>query len=527
MKKELFGVMMAATMVSVLYLSGPFGCSSTSSGGDIGGGVTSDISENFPADLAVASPTAAQSTGAGLVIAGHHKAVELSSDADLQTKQEAIAELLAATNDAVTDCDFTLDLRVNTNNATCYGPELTYSNHPDLSGIGDGDTNNDDPLGQFNDTDGDGSLPTGDVGLWTENNGDTAEACASAQMNAKVEGIASQVDSAMLAMASMYCLANVNSISLPSDVGDSVDLTSVVSSGFSSNGIGITVTAAGLSRAADDVDGNAVYIATLEGTASQESNTYAVDFRLKHIPTSTDASSYKGKLSYTIGQEGVDSQGCDPHQGITYATSIEYEKASVTSMTYALNNGTYCLGDDIYTSGSDYTVNPSATWSGNFNKVLFNYNPSTSVGNYSFAWQAGYNDDNARVMNMSIAESGASTTGTAFFGYGPKVYEDGAGSIEGMICNWAGPGAAHTPIEIVQRQELSLNNESGLFETTSSDITYAPTNTCDSTGSGQGGTFTYSDGTTTVNTAVDNTLVDLTAIATAYTEPTAPADVDE
>ena len=388
MKKALYGTLMAATFASALYISGPMGCSSTSTGGAGGGDTTttSELSENFPAELTLASPTAEQTTSGALVLSNHHKsAVEVSAGDDMQAKQDALDSLLSASNTTVASCDFTMDLRVNTNNATCYGPGLTYSNHPDLAGIGDGDTTDNDAPGSHNDTDGDGSLPTGDVGLWTANNGTTDESCAAAQMNAKVEGIASQVDSAMLAMASVYCLANVNNVTLPAAAGDSVDLTSIVSSGFSTNSVGITVTSATLSRTTDDADGNAVYITTLAGTATQDSTTYTVDFRLKHIPTSTDASSYKGKLSYTIGQSGVDSQGCDPHQGVTYATSIEYQKASETSMTYALNNGTYCLGDDVYTSVSNYTVDPSNTWSGNFNKVLFNYNPSTSVGNYSFA----------------------------------------------------------------------------------------------------------------------------------------------
>ncbi len=524
--------MMAATTVSTLYIGGPLGCGSTATGAS-GGGTTdgeselSALGQTFPTDLAIASPTAEQDTVSALIISERPKAVDLEADATMEAKQEAIAELLSDSVDAVADCDFTLDLAINTNNATCYGPALTYSNHPDLVGPGDSDTTNNDS--GLNDTDGDGSLPTGDVGLWTANNGSTSEACAAAQMNAKVSGIAGQVDSAMLAMASMYCLANVNGSELPDTAGESLDLTTVVNSGFSTNGVGITVTSATLERDDDDADGNTVYIASLQGTATQDSNTYTVDFRLKHIPTGDENATYKGKLSYTVDDADASSQGCDPGDGVIYATSIDYDKSSATSLTYKLHNGTFCGDVDPYVSATDHTIDPSNTWSGNFNKVLFNYNPATAVGNYSFAWQAGFNDSHARVMNMSIAQASGETTGTAFFGYGPQVDETDAGDIDGMICNWAGPGNNHTTglVTKVQQQEIALDDTSGLFEAASSDITYAPTNNCNSTGTGQGGTFTYSDGTTTVSTSVTNDLVDLSVVEDAYTEPTAPENVDE
>ena len=77
------------------------------------------------------------------------------------------------------------------------------------------------------------------------------------------------------------------------------------------------------------------------------------------------------------------------------------------------------------------------------------------------------------------------TTGRAYYGYVPSP-STGSESINldlsqadaGMICNWAGPSNQHQPNDKVQYQALSLSN--GEWTATTSNIRYAPTNSCDS-----------------------------------------------
>ena len=57
-----------------------------------------------------------------------------------------------------------------------------------------------------------------------------------------------------------------------------------------------------------------------------------------------------------------------------------------------------------------------------------------------------------------------------------------------MICNWAGPGNNHTLQELAQRQFITQDPITGLFDASigagSADITYAPSNSCDYDASG-------------------------------------------
>lgn len=531
------------------------GCGgSSSSEEDTSTTSSSALAVTFPSDLALASPTASSSASASLNALKKVEASELEADADYLTKKAAIEDLLSGEATTVEDCAFTLNLLTNTNNASCYGPTITYTNHPNAT-TKDSNTTDADAANSPNDTDGDGSLPGGDTGIWRSTVDGTTEACAAGQANAKISGIATQVDSAMLAMASMICIADVSGLALPAE-GASLDLTTQVASGFSTNDVGLTVTSATLARDDDDADGNAVYLANLVGTgttAAGSAQTVAV--RLKHIPTTADNSTYKGKLSFTVSTDDGTKPGNCSQMGVTVtgqtdAVSIGYEKTSTSSLTYELNSGNFCGKEaDPYVSTTNFTVDSSKRlqapttvtgWGNNYNYALFNYNPSDGTGDFQFAWQAGAGDGNTRVMNVSVETSGGVTTGTAFFGFGPAVFETDAGTIDRMICNWAGPNGAvpanqHTGVAFAQKQVMTLDATSGLFIPSSSNITYAPTMTygtvsaCNSDGTdGSGNTFTFTDDKgNAVSTSVTNNLVAVSTIATSVSAPTPPTDVDE
>jgi len=80
--------------------------------------------------------------------------------------------------------------------------------------------------------------------------------------------------------------------------------------------------------------------------------------------------------------------------------------------------------------------------------------------------------------------------GEAYFGYGDDIATitaTGTSTIKGFICNWAGPGNSHTLKDYFQRQHITFNDGTGKWRpsgtpeaASSSNITFAPTNSCTS-----------------------------------------------
>lgn len=479
-------------------------------------GGSSSSSATFPSGLAVSSPTAASATSASSLT--KMSRVFPASDAKYSDKVAALTKLLDATK--IEDCAFTLDLNAGSaGSPSCYGPSLDYQNHPDGSPTS-------------------ANFPGGDLGIWTENQttGSVTEACAAAQLNYKVNSISAQVDTAIFAAAAVTCVMKVNGTSAPAAVGDTVDVTTAMKDAFNSIGVSLILSAVTVTRSADTSDGNKVYITSIEG--SSELKTLKV--RLKHIPTTSNNSTYKGKLSYTIANaDGTKPGNCGGGSatGQTDAVSISYEKTSETALNYQLNSGNFCGNDaDPYVSSTNFTVDPTKKhttvsggkgWANNFNIAVFNTNPSDSTGNYQFAWQAGANDNNTRAFNASLTSTSGVVGGCAYYGYGKDISEGvAAAAIDRMICAWTGPGGGnHTGVTKAQRQCITLNSSTGVFTSDASQlaITYSPNISCNGDGSfqyraaGTGGSFTPFPTT--------NNLIDLSTI-TDLTTPTAPTDVD-
>ncbi len=512
-------------MTTVICLLSLVSCGGSRSGGDAAPATSSSASSTaFPSGLAVSSPTG--QTSNGVRIRGKkgkevRAAVDISASDSYAAKEAALAAMLAAATDA--DCDYVPNFAIASTNATCFGPNLTYTGHPDGAGAN-------------------GSLPGGDLGLWDANEGATTEACAAAQLNAKVTGVASLVDSGVFAMASMMCIARRNSIAVPSSVGSSVDLTTLVAANYVTNSVGLTVTSAILSRDTDASDGRPVYITTLVGTVDA-SPTSEVNLRLKHVPESTSSNStYRGKLSIKIvNNTGVNSgQNCVSGGTLGYvdAGSVSYEKSSATSLTYDLRSGKFCGSSaDPYISTTNLTVDQTKNivastngWADNFNWARFNMDPTTNAGNYYFAWQAGSNDRGSRVMNVNLTSSGSVLSGCAFFGYddpisGGFTYD---GTVNNMICNWTGPGNSPSNGQ-AYAQKQCFTNATGIFVASSNNITYAPTNSC--TNSDAAFRF-YKTGEASpgsaqlVTTADVGFLVNVTDVTATMTAVTAPTEVD-
>ena len=109
--------------------------------------------------------------------------------------------------------------------AECYGPKLYYENHPEGP---DGPVFGSDPYS---------SLPTGDLGLWSETN-DGTEACVAAQLNGRMEAFKDQSYISLMNVAAMIRVYIDDGNTWPDDLsaGSTEDVTSLM------NAVGIADT---------------------------------------------------------------------------------------------------------------------------------------------------------------------------------------------------------------------------------------------------------------------------------------------
>ena len=121
----------------------------------------------------------------------------------------AVNALLTGTSTPRAGVDFKADKFLKTPvNAGCYGPTVLYQGHPDwVAG--------NPPK--------DGTLPSGDVGSWTAVDTTTDWACAAAQLDARMDGVALRSNTSLMTLASLINVANTAGKSLPA-VGATVDL---------------------------------------------------------------------------------------------------------------------------------------------------------------------------------------------------------------------------------------------------------------------------------------------------------------
>ncbi len=430
----------------------------------------------FSSETVIASPFVSTVGTSSMVLKGSTR----TSAATFADRKTQIQDLLAATSAA--NCKFTIDLNVG-GNANCYGPQVDRAQ-----------TVGAPPSGWSGFT----QLPGGDVGIWNETEGPENQACAAAQITSVVEFTSSRAHFANLMGAALYCFANnKSSVGFPSSVGDSVTLNLSEKSalGFSDGAKVLDVTSAKISKV-EDSSGNDGMRYETEGTITEGAKVYTFRSVVQHYEL--EDSLYKGRVSYFVQEPGAENSGNCPSSGgnkdKTYAGHQTYEKVSASELVMELDSGTFCgLSDPL--DATDFTVNPGYTynpmgqtdgWADNWNYGLFRFDPRSEEstfmdGKYMYAWQAGFGDSHTRAFNAEI-ESGASRTGTAYFGFGPPVFDGETstenadrGKIQGMICAWL--EGVHTPQNFVQRQTMVLDTNK--WVSVESDIKYAPVNACE------------------------------------------------
>lgn len=492
-------------LLASLLLVYSVSCNKSSSNNDTANNLSSLFKAAFPEEAAVSSPTSQKSVSASMVstiLPGDIQAYGDATDT-AEKKKEALTQILDATT--ADQCSVSINL-YNSGNASCYGPQLDYSNHPTASPAS-------------------GQLPGGDLGLWdaTETSG---EACAAAELNSRMKGISSQVDTAFFTVASMMCAAKVAGLSAPANAGESLDVTSAISGKVKINGQAATVSSATLVRESDSGT-KPVYVSTIVATVG----TKTVSIRLKHIPAGVlDETTFTGKVSIKLAdstrESGFDGNCSGSSAGQVDAVSIVYEKATSGNIKFALKSANFCGSSaSPYVSASNYSVDLTKTynannggWGNNGNVFLADFAPSTGIGTYQYAWQAGRNDSNTRVLNVNITSA---SNAVAYFGFGPAISStSGVGAIGGMICYWA--GGSHNYTLKVQKQ--TMTRSSTMFTPSSSYITYDPVDGCESSS----GSFTYNKPSQTAVNASSTTsnLVNFSDISTNITNVTAPSDME-
>jgi hypothetical protein len=448
--------------------------------------------KNFPMGLALASPTETLSTdGTPLVKSFLSPAVLTWTTA----YADAVAQINELLNGEVAVNEvFTPELFFNSGvNANCYGPSLMYQDHPD---------------GALPNS---GQLPGGDLMLWQETDASTGHTCAAAQLNARLSGIKNQSFGALMSLASMLYVADANSLTLPG-VGDTLDLTTEMNAvGIT----GVTFTDASITLSSE----NSWYY-TQAYTFDYNGTDRAITVEMYHN-TSASEFEYDGIMQFTInGDNTIFGGGNCNETDRTLNGSMAYQRNSETDLRLQSRVGILC-GANVSGFVTDNTqpdyrhLDPANRydsmtnvngWSENFNIFGAQMNPDTLQGTYAYIWQAGVGDSHSRtfLMGVNYNETGGTgpLDGEAYAGFGDQVHTTD-GSIDGMICNWAGPNGNHTLQPYVQRQFFSLDPSTAIFNTPvgGSDITYAPTNNCAYDGSGS---YIY-------DTDLDNDLSDETA----------------
>ncbi len=452
-----------------------------------------DLSAAAPL-IAVASPVASKSS------ATTHQALRVrSSTADtspgaaapqaksLPDQIAAIRTRLAQTT--VDACLQGIQLQAPQVYTSCYGPSLAYLNHPNYSGGPSGMAGG---CSIVSDDGDDGCLPSGDLGIWKATE-PTGEACTAATMNAKVLSVSAIVNSAVDLMAGLICVAQVNGSDLT--VGTAaLDLHDTVNAKLSTQ-----LTTASLQRLADRSDGRATYRISVAGTVGQT----PVSVTAVHSPGDSTGNGSAGLLNGYI--DHIDGMNQQPYRD---AFSVLYEIAG-GKVRFELRSGNTSTSvgasalfaaDGTFDFAAQLRRPQGAGMAAGGTLDRAEIDASTGLGTLIHAWQAGNGDQFTRVFQATTS-AGVSgpDTGYGYFGFGPPLDSPQLGSIAGMFCNWAGPGAvfhqwtngvANVNTLNVQAQSMTRDATSGVFVPTGEDhITYAPTNSCDASST----TFRYKE----------------------------------
>lgn len=445
-----------ANLIMIALLLSPIACQETGDT-ETSSSESDESSTSFPTELAVASPfdVTDESTTESATL----RAATLPFTSRYAWATSRINVILNTTNPVLCTFDPALFLEEETN-AGCFGPAISYEGHPDA----------DDPTDP---AEADGEFPSGDLGLWSETDSETGLPCSAAELNVRMNGVTYKSIAALSGLASMICTMNSNGISMPTSASE--DLTAEMSA------LGITDTTFTNAVISHQVNssGDDQYTYELELEYAPGSATpYVIRAQLDHIPGAS-SKEYTGRLSYLVNNSST--TGNCPSTDVTDNGSLLYERLGPDEMNVEVRQGEFCehdsdgLVDGQVDPQDEYSSSNPTGWGNNFSVLIANYNPLNMEGDYSYAWQAGPEDENSRLFNVTISNSGEE--GKAFYGYGDTI-DQTSGEVEGFICSWVGPNADQTLQDYAQYQEVNYDSATGAFSSADTSIIYAPTNNC-------------------------------------------------
>ncbi len=372
------------------------------------------------------------------------------------------------------------------NNANCYGPSVAYSSHQDGSPAA-------------------GTLPGGDLGLWTATEG-ASQPCIAAQINARVSGVKARTRQGLLLAAVMRATVARNSLTLPS-AGASLDIQTQLQTALAAVPAmsGLTVGAATVALNGAGTEYTYRLVVNHGSGASAKTG----EVVLRHTPGAS-ASAYTGVMQVAGFELNNDAAfGCSDQIDSTTSrykvarvSSLKYSRSG-TAVAFSSRDGQYCghaastasahYAADVASFASDGQLNAAVKitgstrggtlgWRGSFTRFAGDFDRVTVAGNFLSVWQAGTGDDRARALAAHADYNTASEvrTLTGHFAFTNEISTTD-GSLLGMVCNWAGPGNNHTPGARFQTQTATLAPSATEYTLGTSLITYAPTTSCTST----------------------------------------------
>ncbi len=338
------------------------------------------------------------------------------------------------------------------------------------------------PTWHDNATGVDVNRPSGDLGIVYASASDTdTTACVACQLNALISsgpGIGNKL--IKVVALGEAALANAGK-SLPA-VGGEEDVLAALPAVT-----GITFSAFKLARL-DDRDGHAVYKTSIEFTDSASKSGTVT---LYHEQIAADNSEYKGILYATLPHTPSGGGAGTFYRGISFVYDLEGGVYKFSFKT-AANRAT--SSTDFFDSTSKVLdFSKRAAFGEDAHYILGYFDTANFGGTLHYAWQAGDADGATRAFAVDVPNAAkGSRTGTGYFGFGAQISAITSSTVPWMTkmhCNWLNALGSGPSLAKVEKQVMT--DAGGDFVASTSNINFAPTDTCDK---GSSGGWTVSSG---------------------------------
>ncbi|MBP9706624.1 MAG: hypothetical protein KBD78_03210 [Oligoflexales bacterium] len=424
--------------------------------------------------ISIVSPISGESESASLT---EDEAAKLD-ETDPQTLKENLQTLFGAA-ETVEDCLVGVDRTQAANNGpSCYGPSLYISEHHP-----DGTWSGAEANSWF--------LPSGDLGIWSAEH--EGEACTAAKMNSLIETLRQQAQSGIEAALRAGCIARVLEKTLPTTVDEELDLLEDVNTAITEAEIdNFTFSTLTITLDSSDATAGNVYTTVLAAeTPNADVWTRVTQRRESDTKTS-------GYIWTTIKAKNNTPalNGPPPAAEQSYVTSVFFNEdgdnlsyEATRSRTVDATEEQAMEADPTVMFDTDKRVRMADSSNPGYDHIITEMNTATGAGETVYLWTAGGKDEEQRVMHAIVEVEGETKTATGYFGFGKKLKDmrdlvkEGTitattPSIEGMICNWAGPGHSHETVAYAQKQVMEFDAETGLFAASTNKISYQPSKLC-------------------------------------------------